>query len=134
MSNETKSFFPKTKGETAFIPLLILWPILVYYIGHLEWNDDVLMWTSSVLFYLFVGLATGCIWPPMLALFGAMIGLTLDPVVKGGTLESQIRETVWYYSVGSGLGLFVGLLMHALGVKNPDIRFRLRRRTSAPSS
>lgn len=127
MSDEQKPFFPETKGETACIPLLTLWPILVYYISRNEANSFMMMFGFSVLLYLFVGLGTGCIWPPMLALFGAMMGLSLDPAVKGGTVESKMWETVWHYGVGSGIGLFVGSLLHAFGIKNPDIRLRIMR-------
>jgi hypothetical protein len=46
-----------------------------------------------------------------------MVGLAFDAVVKGGSQESQMWETVEYYAIGGGLGLLLGILLHEMGIR-----------------
>ena len=44
---------------------------------------------------------------------GTLGGVFLDATIKGGTVESQMWETVAYIGVGAVLGLLVGIVVDA---------------------
>ncbi len=73
--------------------------------------------------FFFIGGATGCRWPCVLALVGSIVGLVFDPLVRGGSHEERVWETVWYYGVGAGIGLLLGLVIkHIKDALPADLR------------
>jgi hypothetical protein len=68
---------------------------------------------------LFAALAVACCistllrmgWMVPCLVFGTFCGILLDPLIKGGTVESQMWETVTSIATGAVLGLCVGLAL-----------------------
>lgn len=76
-------------------------------------------WFCGVLFCVLsttcaVAAAPRCGWViPCLSL-GLVLGMFLDPLIKGGTAESAMWETVHYLSSGAAFGLSVGVALDFL--------------------
>ena len=50
-------------------------------------------------------------WTAPCLLAGVILGVWLDPLVKGGTVDSQIYETINNLLIGAAIGLTVGIMM-----------------------
>lgn len=78
---------------------------LSWYIGDGDWKLFSCLCAGTTAALVFrLGWLVPCV------AFGTMVGLFFDPAVKGGTYESQIRETLTYICSGTIAGLVVGIL------------------------
>jgi hypothetical protein len=74
---------------------------------------------SALGFRVFMVLAAGSIvsalmhwgWLMPCMVFGCLVGATLDPPAKGGSLDGQIIETACYLIGGAITGLVIGLVL-----------------------
>lgn len=121
MNGPKKSFFTMTKTQMACVPLLVVWPVVVWYVQTTYSDRFWILFGTSCLVYLCLGGLTGCVWPATLAIAGAAIGFFLDARPKGGTIESQAWELAFSVWGWAALGMFVGLIVHENDIKNPGI-------------
>lgn len=64
----------------------------------------------AIFVYALVSLKLNLGWCVPSILAGALLGLALDPWVKGGTRESQADQTEFCFWVGTGIGFSIGLI------------------------
>ncbi|MBN2475468.1 MAG: hypothetical protein JXB62_12730 [Pirellulales bacterium] len=53
-------------------------------------------------------------WPVPCMILGILAGIALDPAIKGGTIDSQMWETVSCICVGAFIGLLIGVFLDAV--------------------
>jgi hypothetical protein len=65
----------------------------------------------AIFAYSLVSLKLNLGWCAPSILAGALLGLFLDPWVKGGTLESQADQTEFRFWFGTGIGFVIGIMI-----------------------
>jgi hypothetical protein len=69
---------------------------------------------ASSMFYFCIAFSLRCGWIPFTVIAGTVLGLASDPMVKGGTHESMMWETVRHIAGGTAIGLLVGFVLDAI--------------------
>ena len=91
-----------------------IWPIIV----TLGWDRVLfggeLRFVASLLLYFVVSFELRCGWIPFTVIAETVFGLMSDPLVKGGTHESMLWETVKHLACGTGIGLLIGLVLDSI--------------------
>ena len=90
---------------------VVVWPLIVV----LGWDrfllGSELRFVVSLLLYFVASFELRCGWVPFMAIAGVVLGLMSDPIVKGGTHESMMSETVNHLAGGTAIGLLIGLVL-----------------------
>ena len=93
---------------------VVTWPIIV----TLGWDRVLfggeLQLVASLLLYFVVSFELRCGWVPFMVIAGTVFGLMSDPLVKGGTHESMMWESVNHLTGGTAIGLLVGLVSDSI--------------------
>ncbi len=93
---------------------IVTWPVIMV----LGWDrvllGDELRLVSSLLLYFVVSFELRCGWIPFTVIAGTVFGLMSDPIVKGGTHESMMWESVNHLAGGTTIGLLVGLILDSI--------------------
>lgn len=84
------------------------------YGGFQFWLSLSLLGYSVIAFVIRSGWLIPCL------LLGIMIGVWLDPSVKGGTAESKIQETEESIYFGAGCGMLIGLISEIMSFAKKD--------------
>lgn len=76
-------------------------------------------WIIAAIFVFYIALAIVLdSWLIRCTLLGILLGRTLDPPVKCGTLETQVQESVSWLVFGVTVGILTGLAIEAFRVPN----------------
>ena len=112
--NEDRWRRPRRRNLSMFA--VCIWPAIMF----LEWDrwllddDFALRLFASLLFYFCVTFKLCCGWVPFMVIAGTILGLMSDPIVKGGSIDGQMWETVRHLAGGTAIGLLVGLVLDSI--------------------
>lgn len=108
----TPRIISRQQSETIFWVQLILVGLTGLLAAQCWYVGEGMGWT------LFACLCAGTIvamafrlgWLVPCIVIGTIVGLFLDPLVKSGSLESQMWETAWHIGGGIAVGSVVGVV------------------------
>jgi len=105
---------------------VVTWPIILV----LDWNrvvlGDELRLLVSLLLYIAAAFELRCGWAPFTVIAGTVLGLMSDPIVKGGSIDGQMWETVRHLAGGMAIGFVVGLALDSIPRTRHFLRDHMR--------